>query len=74
MAKQRQFVVCLTNKGYRASLVVRRIYQAIPDPEASQRGLVRVVDESGEDYLYPDDLFEEIDLPTTLKRKLAAAT
>ena len=74
MAKRKQYVVCLKNKGYRASLVVRRIYEAIPDPEASRRGLLRVIDESGEDYLFPNDLFEAIELPTGLKRKLALAT
>jgi hypothetical protein len=74
MAKRKQFVVCLSNKGYRASLVVRRIYQLIPDSEASKHGLVRVIDESGEDYLFPQDLFEAIELPVGLKRKLALAT
>lgn len=74
MAKRKQYVVCLSNKGYKTSLVVRRIYQAIPDSDASRRGLLRVIDESGEDYLFPDDLFEAIELPTGLKRKLALAT
>jgi hypothetical protein len=74
MAKRKQFVVCLSNKGYRASLVVRRLYQAIPDTEASKRGLLRVIDESGEDYLFPEDLFEAVELPTGLRRKLALAT
>ena len=66
--------MCLANKGYKASLVVRRIYEAIPDSEAAQRSLLRVVDESGEDYLFPDDLFEALELSTGLKRKLASAT
>ena len=67
-------MVCLANTGYKASLVVRRIYEAIPDAEASSQGLLRVVDESGEDYLFPQTLFEAIELPTGLKRKLGAAT
>ena len=71
MTKPREYVVCLDNQGYEASLVVRRIYEAISDPEASQRGLLRVIDESGEDYLFPDGLFETIELPSALKRKLA---
>jgi hypothetical protein len=74
MARRRQYVVCLGNTGYKASLVVRRIYEAIPDSEASRRGLLRVVDESGEDYLFPENLFEEIELSTGLRRKLALAT
>ena len=74
MAKRKQYVVCLSNKGYRASLVSRRIYETVPDAEATSRGLVRVIDESGEDYLFPTDLFEAIELPTGLRRKLAHAT
>jgi len=58
-----KYVVCISNRGYRASLVVRRIYRSISDPQAAKRGLVRVVDESGEDYLYPTKLFVAIDLP-----------
>ena len=71
---RKQYVVCLSNEGYRASLVVRRIYPSLPDAEAAERGLVRVVDESGEDYLFPEALFESIELPTGLRRKLALAT
>ena len=69
-----QYVVCVSNEGYRASLIVRRIYKAIPDRDASKHGLVRVVDESGEDYLYPQKLFAVIDLPKTVGQKLALAT
>ena len=77
MAKRngtKQYVVCLSNEGYRASLVVRRIYQSIHDKDAAERGLVRVIDESGEDYLFPEALFEALELPQTLKRKLSLAT
>jgi len=52
-----QFVVCVANRGYRASLVVRRLYRILPDGEAERNGLVRIIDESGEDYLYPKQLF-----------------
>jgi hypothetical protein len=69
-----QYVVCIANKGYRASLIVRRIYQALQDRDAEKRGLVRVVDESGEDYLYPRDLFAVVDLPSAVAKKFAAAT
>jgi len=74
MANPRQYFVCLSNKGYRASLVVRRLYEVLPDPTAAERGLLRVIDESGEDYLFPADLFEPIELPSTLQQKLALAT
>ena len=71
MTKQKQYVVCLDNKGYKASLLARRIYQAIPDTEAADLGLIRVIDESGDDYLFPEKLFEAIELSSSLKRKLA---
>ena len=69
-----EYVVCVGNKGYRASLVVRRIYRVLSDPEARKRGLLRVVDESGEDYLFPRELFEAVDLSKTAEKKLALAT
>jgi hypothetical protein len=68
------YVVCVANRGYRASLVVRRLYRLLSDPDAEKRGMVRVVDESGEDYLYPKKLFAAVDLPTALAKKFAGAT
>jgi len=68
-----QFVVCVANRGYRASLVVRRLYRILPDGEAERNGLVRIIDESGEDYLYPKKLFVAIDLPSALTKKFAVA-
>ena len=58
-----RYVVCLSNEGCRASLVPRRLYRVFPDVDTEHRGLLRVIDESGEDYLYPEDLFLHIDLP-----------
>jgi hypothetical protein len=69
-----KYVVCLSNEGYPASLVVRRIYQIVSDSKAAEHGLLRVRDETGEDYLFPQELFEPIDLPTQLRRKLALTT
>jgi len=69
-----QFVVCVSNRGYRASLVVRRVYRRIPDREAEDRGLIRVIDESGEDYLFPSRLFVSIELPRAVGKKFAEAT
>jgi hypothetical protein len=57
------YVVCVSNRGYRASLVTRRIYRAVEDPAAERRSLLRVIDESGEDYLYPMTMFVAIDVP-----------
>jgi hypothetical protein len=72
--KRRGFVVCVANKGYEASLVVRRIYECLADPEAAEKGLIRVVDDSGEDYLFPTSMFEKIDLPTLVKDRLRFTT
>jgi hypothetical protein len=72
-AQPQQFVVCIENEGYRTSLEKRKIYLSLPDAEAAQSGLVRVIDESGDDYLYPKELFSSIDLPPALGKVLAAA-
>ena len=69
-----QFVVCISNRGYKASLVVRRIYRMVPDSKAGARGLLRVIDESGEDYLFPEKLFAPIELPKTVGNIFAKAT
>jgi hypothetical protein len=66
-----QFVVCLKNNGYEASLEPRKIYQILSDKEAESHKMIRVIDESGEDYLFPVSLFSPISLPQTLVRELA---
>jgi hypothetical protein len=71
--ESRRYVVCLNNEGYQASLVVRRIYDTIPGLEAGKREFARVIDESGEDYLYPSSLFESIEPPAGPRRKIADA-
>jgi len=68
-----QFAVCIKNDDYAASLEVRKIYKVIPDVRASGHHLLRVVDESGEDYLYPEDYFALIELPQTVVEALALA-
>jgi hypothetical protein len=65
------YVVCVKNDGYLASLEPRKIYQVLPDPAAQAHGMLRVVDESGEDYLYPVSYFSAITLPQTLIEALA---
>jgi hypothetical protein len=64
----RRLVICLDNSGYEVSLERRKIYVAIPDVEAARLGRVRVVDESGDDYLYPEDRFIEAELPRAARR------
>jgi hypothetical protein len=71
--RNREFVVCVRNTGYKASLLVRRIYRRFPDAEAERRGLLRVVDESGEDYLFPKKLFEPISVPDKVARTFSRA-
>ena len=66
-----KFVVCLRNEGYEASLEPRKIYQTLPDIEAESHKMIRVIDESGEDYLFPASLFSPISLPQTLIKELA---
>ncbi len=69
-----QFLLCVKNEGYPASLEVRKVYQALPDPVAASRGFVRVIDESGEDYLYPSDCFVAVELPEAASRVFAGAS
>ena len=73
MATPNKFVICVSSRGYPASLEPRKLYERKRDPSALKLGLVRVVDESGQDYLYPENLFEEVSLPQRLQRKIAAA-
>jgi hypothetical protein len=73
-AKTEGFAVCLKNTGYAASLEVRKLYPVLTDPDADANGLIRVVDESGDDYLYPSSLFEKLTLPLELQRALQLAS
>jgi hypothetical protein len=57
------FLLCVKNEGYPVSLETRKVYQSLPDPSAASRGFVRIIDESGEDYLYPAEMFVAIELP-----------
>jgi hypothetical protein len=68
------FAVCISNEAHEASLEVRKIYQRLPDPKAEGHGYVRVIDESGEDYLFPASCFEAIEVPAALGRKLRRAS
>jgi hypothetical protein len=74
MKRESQFVICVGNKGYAASLELRKIYQVIPDKVASKLHQIRVVDESGEDYLYPEDWFVPVQLPLAVERAVRRAT
>ncbi len=68
-----QLVLCLRNRGYEASLERRKLYQVIPDRDAAKHGQLRVIDESGEDYLYPESFFAFVKLSPTIRRRVLAA-
>ncbi len=67
------FAVCISGKGYPASLEVGRLYQVLPDVAAESRGYIRVIDESGEDYGYSRDRFFPILIPAALQDALLKA-
>ena len=66
------FLVCVKNDGYEASLELRKLYRVLPDAQAARLGQVRVVEESGEDYLLPNSLFAPVRLPSETKELLLA--
>jgi hypothetical protein len=69
MIKQ-TFLLCVDNEGYEASLELRKLYQKLPDREAQRHNQVRIVDESGEDYLYPSEFFAPIRLPMQTRSRI----
>ncbi|NHA14111.1 hypothetical protein [Thioalkalivibrio sp. XN279] len=64
----KRLVICLDNSGYEASLERLKIYVALPDSAAESKGQLRIIDESGEDYLYPTERFVIADLPQATRR------
>lgn len=73
-AKAPHYAVCLRNAGYEASLEVRKLYAVTPDRDAEANGLIRVIDESGDDYVYPAHCFERLTLPGEVERALRLAS
>ena len=67
------FALCIENESYPASLDLRKVYQVLADPAAEERGLVRVIDETGEDNLYPRSFFVPIQVPREAERAFSAA-
>ena len=68
----KQFALCIANTDYQASLIRGKVYRILPDPRAAKDDLVRIVDESGEDYLYHKSHFVFVDFPQAVKKKLLA--
>jgi hypothetical protein len=67
---EHRFVVCINNQGYEASLEFGKIYQVVIDKDSEAEGLIRIIDESGEDYGYALERFHVVALPQTLERVL----
>ena len=74
MRTEHQFAICVQNEGYPASLELWKVYRVVPDDKAAKHQLIRVVDESGEDYLYDQSWFVPIKLPQAAKEALLAAS
>ncbi len=66
----RKYAVCVKNMDYPASLELHKLYRILPDEDASSDGDLRVIDESGEDYLYPADYFVVVEFPETIQRAI----
>lgn len=73
MRARREFVLCLRNEGYEVSLERRKLYQVVPDDDAARHRQIRVIDESGDDYLYPANYFARIELPLAVRKAVVAA-
>ncbi|MBN2541541.1 hypothetical protein JXI42_01605 [bacterium] len=71
---KKHFILCINNRGYEASLEVRKVYEVVPDIQAEKHHQIRIIDESGEDYLYPADYFAPLRLPLATKKKLELIT
>jgi hypothetical protein len=69
-----QFLICVNNDGYPVSLERGKVYRLVADSSAAAKGMVRVVDESGEDYLYPSKRFVAVELPKDAVDALLAAS
>ena len=68
------YVICLNNEGYAASLEVRKLYELIPDAKAEARHCIRIVDEDGEDYAYPEKMFMAMEVSESVSRALHKRT
>ncbi len=64
------FALCVDNTDYRVSLISGKVYRILPDPEAARDDLIRIVDESGEDYLYHKSCFVFVDFPPSITKKI----
>jgi hypothetical protein len=70
MDSTKHFAICIRNDGYQGTLETRKLYEVLEDPSAAKRNSIRVIDESGEDYLYPEAWFVRVALPETVEAQL----
>jgi hypothetical protein len=68
---EKKLVICIKNDNYLASLEIKKIYEVIPDEKAKKHNMIRVIDESGEDYLYPNSYFLPLELTNSTQQLLA---
>jgi hypothetical protein len=68
----RQFALCIDNRGYKASLIPGKVYRIVPDPKAARDDWVRIVDESGEDYLHHRNHFLVVEFPRAITKRILA--
>lgn len=74
MINERHFAVCIRNDDHEESLELRKIYEVLEDATAAEHALIRVIDEEGEDYLYPRDWFLPIELPHNIEAAIVELT
>jgi hypothetical protein len=74
MTEHARFAVCINNAGYAASLELRKLYEVVEDGEAEKDAMIRIIDESGEDYLYAADRFVVAPLPAAVEEAVLQAT
>ncbi|KFD41316.1 hypothetical protein DK28_0210240 [Peptococcaceae bacterium SCADC1_2_3] len=74
MTMRKHFMICVDNRGYESSLEIRKLYEVLTDRVAEKHRQIRVIDESGEDYLYPEKYFAPVRLPHVTKEKLELTT
>ena len=68
-----EFAVCVDNRGYEVSLEIRKLYEVLADAKAEQHGQIRIIDESGEAYLYPATSFSRVSLPDNVVERVFLA-
>ena len=74
MSVKQQFAICIQNEGYPASLELWKVYRVLPDEKAAKHQLIRVIDESGEDYLFSESWFVPIKLPQAVEKAMLTAS